>query len=248
MPYLIGALLGVVVGATGIGGGAIAVPALIVIFGVPSRIAIGTALIFSAALKIVAAALYLVRKQVNLQVLIYLVTGGLPGALLGAVILESLHGSRTNAIATLSLGAIIIVSAVYSLHLADKASVARKDCLGLLSILTFPIGIETGVSSVGAGGLGTLILLNLTTLTPAVVVGTDIVFGLAITAVAGGVHAFAGSCDWYLIGRLLPTGVVGVVFGHRVSRRLPTAVLRKVVVCSIIALGAALLAKGIATW
>ncbi len=248
MPYLVGLLLGIGIGATGVGGGTIAVPILIVIFGIPSRIAVGTALIFSAALKVVAAALYLVRREVNLQILGYLIGGGLPGALLGSMMLEKLNSSKTNSITTLSVGVIIMVSAICSLYLTDKFSFARKDRLGLLSILTFPIGIETGVSSVGAGALGTLMLLNLTSLTPAVVVGTDLVFGLTIAAAAGGIHAVAGSCNWYLIKHLLPTGVTGVLFGHWFSRRCPSAVLRKALLFIIVILGAVLFGKGITTW
>jgi uncharacterized protein len=113
----------------------------------------------------------------------------------------------------------------------------------LLPPSSFILGIETGFSSAGAGALGTVMLFNLTSLSPALVVGTSLLFGLIISATAGGIHI--GSCDFHALAHLVPAGLVGVYIGSRVSLGLSVNVLRKAVLYCTILLGALLLGKGI---
>jgi uncharacterized protein len=248
MHYLVGFILGILIGTTGVGGGTITAPILILVMGFPARIAVGTALMFSATLKIFASSLYLLKRQVNLRVLAYLVAGGLPGAMIGAVVLEGLHSSRMNALTMMSVGLIVMVSGICSLWRTRKMVSAATQRLRLLPVFTFPIGVETGFSSAGAGALGTLLLLNLSSLAPSVVVGTDLVFGFTLSTVAGGIHAMSGSCDWYVLKRLLVGGIVGSAVGFRLSSTLSTTVLRTILlICSTI-IGGLVLERGIANW
>jgi uncharacterized protein len=248
MYYLIGLILGILIGTTGVGGGTITAPILILVMGFPVKIAVGTALLFSAVLKIFASCLYMLKRLVNLRVLAYLVAGGLPGAMVGAVVLEELHSSRMNALTMMSVGLIVMISGICSLWRTRKMISVATQRLRLLPVFTFPIGIETGFSSAGAGAMGTLLLLNLSSLAPSVIVGTDLVFGFTLSTVAGGIHAISGSCDWYVLKRLLMGGIVGSAFGFRLSSTLSTTVLRTILlVCSTI-IGGLVLGRGIVNW
>src|SRR5262249_11347680 len=108
-----------------------------------------------------------------------------------------------------------------------------------------PIGVESGFSSAGSGALGTVVLFNLTALTPAVVVGTDLVFGMLVSTVGGGIHAFSGSCDWNALAKLIPGGVIGCLIGARAGRSLPAITLRKAVLACTAFVGVSLLWKGL---
>ena len=114
----------------------------------------------------------------------------------------------------------------------------------MLSPISFILGIETGFSSAGAGALGTVMIFNFTELSPALVVGTNLLFGLIISATAGGIHA--ASCDFHALAQLVPGGLVGVYMGSRVSLGSSVHALRKALLYCTILLGAFLLGKGIA--
>jgi uncharacterized membrane protein YfcA len=88
------------------------------------------------------------------------------------------------------------------------------------------------------------VLFNFTTLTPSLVVGTDLVFGLIISLLAGGIHS--RSCDYAALCKLVPVGIVGTIVGARASLRLPVKMLRRAVLLCIIVVGALLLRKGFA--
>ncbi len=87
-------------------------------------------------------------------------------------------------------------------------------------------------------------LFNVTALTPSLVVGTDLVFGLIISVLAGGIHS--GSCDYTALCKLVPAGIVGAIIGARASLGLPVKTLRKSVLLGIILVGVLLLQKGFA--
>jgi Sulfite exporter TauE/SafE len=131
----------------------------------------------------------------------YLLCGGVPGAIVGAIILEKMKSEKSEAWILLTLGIIIVVSA--SISLVQFTTPNQRTRTHLLPPGAFLIGAETGFSSAGAGALGTVMLFNFTSLAPAVVVGTDLVFGLIVSTVAGGIHI--ESCDYLA----LSTGSVG---------------------------------------
>ena len=115
----------------------------------------------------------------------------------------------------------------------------------MLSILSVPIGLEVGFSSAGAGALGSVLLFNFTTLPPVSVIGTDLLFGLVISAAGGGVHAISGACDWPVIGAMVPAGIVGTVVGARLARSIPSRYLKIGVLAWAGLLGLMLLRRGI---
>jgi len=242
MELIIGIVVGFVIGATGVGGGTLMAPILVFILGFPSRTAVATALLFSSFVKVIASSVYLWRRKVDARTLAYLLYGGIPGAVIGATILEGLNNKKSEAWIFFIIGIIIVTSAFLSLFRFRLPDGSAKPRIYLLPFLSFLIGSETGFSSAGAGALGTTMLFNFTTLTPSLVVGTDLVFGLIISVLAGGIHI--GSCDYAALCKLVPAGIVGTIVGARASLGLPVKTLRKAVLLCVILVGVLLLRKG----
>jgi hypothetical protein len=113
--------------------------------------------------------------------------------------------------------------------------------------LAFPIGVESGFSSAGAGALGTVLLLNYSEMTPPQVVGTDLVFGLVLAIIGGAVHWSFGSVSTQVLLQLLAGGVPGVVIGCLLTRRVPSQKLKAVVAVIAICAGLQLVWSGMRT-
>jgi uncharacterized membrane protein YfcA len=238
---LLGLLIGLAVGATRVGGGVLTAPLLILLIGLPSAQSIGTALLFSAIVKANAMLLYLRRKQVNGQVLGYLPAGGVPGAAVGALCLEQVRAAVPGGVILGSVGATVLVSAVFSLLRSWKGVPRRVERLRVLPRLTFPIALETGFSAAGAGALGTVLLFSFTTLSPAAVIGTDLTFGIAVSAVGGAVHMAQGSWNGPVLLRLVVGGLAGAHTGAWLADVLPARILRTLVLASAVVLSLSLL-------
>ncbi len=226
MEILIGLVIGFAIGTTGVGGGTLTAPALMLILGFTPRASVTTALIFSAIVKIAASLIYGGKRQVNYRVLTYLLLGGVPGAVAGSLIIEHFQSVRSEAWILLVAGLIITTSAIISLTVHPKIERNAGNRFNFLLPPAFVIGIETGFSSAGAGALGSVLLLNFTRLLPAAVVGTDLSFGLIISASGGIVHAGAGNCNWEVLAKLIPAGILGSFVGATMSPRLPAKALR----------------------
>ncbi len=169
------------------------------------------------------------RKQVNWRVLGYMLAGGLPGVLLGSFVLARLATAGSRQVTNLLLGAVLVITALYQIAFSFRKpdpDAPRRDRARSLAWLMLPVGAEVGFSSAGAGALGTAALLSLTTLAPAQVVGTDILFGFLLSLVGSGAHLFTGSFQTGLLQHLIIGGAFGVVAGTLVSRRVPRRPLR----------------------
>jgi uncharacterized membrane protein YfcA len=112
--------------------------------------------------------------------------------------------------------------------------------------LAFPIGLEVGFSSAGAGALGNLVLMECTSLPTGSVVGTDLLFGLAITAIGGGLHLMAGNVERALLLHLCAGGIPGVFAGAWLSAWLPSRQLRAGLTAFLMLLGAQIAWRGLA--
>lgn len=230
----LGFLIALAVGLTGVGAGSVTAPMLILLLHLKAPVAVGTALIYAAIIKIVALPSYLLRKQVNFSVLGWLVLGGLPGALIGSLLMREVHSNAIYGI----LGGTIMISAILNMWRILRNHVNRgADHRRWLPAIAFPIGAEVGFSSAGAGALGSLVLLGLTNLTPAQVVGTDVFFGFALSVVGGGIQFSAGNYDQALLIKLLIGGVVGVLIGANLSAVLPSRPLRLAMSLWLVSLG-----------
>jgi len=233
----LGFVIALAVGLTGVGSGAVTAPVLILLLGVPAPVAVGTALIFGAVIKIVALPSYLFRKQVNFTVLGWMLLGGLPGALLGSLLLNRFKGVHSTIIYGV-LGGTIMVSAGLNVWRILRGNVNRGvDRHKWLPALAFPIGAEVGFSSAGAGALGSLVLMGLTSLAPAQIVGTDVFFGFALSLVGGGIQFSAGNYDQALVTKLLIGGFAGVLIGANLSSWMPARPLRLAMSIWLVSLG-----------
>jgi uncharacterized membrane protein YfcA len=245
MEIAIGVLIGLAIGATGVGGGTLTAPALILLMGYTPRGAVATALVFSAAIKVFASGTYLFRGNVDFRIFGYLICGGAPGALLGAFALERLRVARANQWILCAIGIVVMISAVGNIVNFRRNQRASISTPYLLPLFCFPIGLEAGFSSSGSGALGTTLLFRVTTLSPAVIVGTDLVFGLTVSAIAGGVHAYSGACDWRGLARLIPAGILGSLIGVHICTILSAKTLRQVIMIFAAGIGFSLLVRGL---
>jgi hypothetical protein len=246
MVSLVGFLIALGVGLTGVGAGAVTAPVLILFFGIAPAESVGTSLAFAAVIKLAVAPVYLVRRQVHLKILLRLVLGGIPGVLAGVYIVSELNAKRHESTLLVLVGLTVAALALYSLWRSVRKNVppVGKDRSHWLPWIAAGIGAEVGISSAGAGALGSLALLNLTTLTPAQVVGTDMLFGLALALIGGGFHVSAGHYDSGILTKLLIGGVAGAIVGANLVAFLPPKPLRIGLAICLSCLGVQLLLKG----
>jgi uncharacterized membrane protein YfcA len=229
MEYFIGFVIAVFIALTGVGAGTITTPLLILFLGVPTATAVSTGLMFSAAVKLALVPSQIMRKQVNWRVLGWMLLGGLPGVLIGSLVLIHLATAGSKQVMNGILGAVLVLTAIYQIVFSFRPvqkDYTRPDRSKWMPLLMFPVGAEVGFSSAGAGALGTAALLSLTTLIPAQVVGTDIVFGFLLSLVGSGAHWFSHSTNPDLLRHLIIGGLFGVVAGTASAKFIPKRPLR----------------------
>jgi uncharacterized membrane protein YfcA len=242
MEYLLGFLIAAAVGLTGVGAGSITAPVLILFFNLSAEASVGTALSFAAIIKLAVLPIYIRRRQVDYRVLLLLCAGGVPGVLVGVYILSTLNIRGHEQVIYRVLGLTIVIVSLGNLFRSlrnrlQAASIDRSQWLPPIALL---IGGEVGFSSAGAGALGALVLLTLTALSPLQVVGTDMVFGLIVSLVGGGLHFFGGHYDAPALLKLIAGGVPGAFVGAAASSRSPPRPLRLALSVWVFALGAQL--------
>ncbi len=239
MEFILGFLIAFAVGLTGVGAGSITAPVLILFFHLKPDAAVGTALTFAAVIKLVVLPVYLRRQQVDFRVLGLLCLGGIPGVLIGIQVLKTLSMEDHQREIFLVLGVTIIVLSLANLYRTwrYRLTVALKDRSLWLPPIAALIGSEVGFSSAGAGALGAVVLMSLTKLTPALVVGTDMVFGLTVSTVGSGFHLLSGHYDSSIVIKLCIGGVIGVFAGALASSKIASRPLRVVLSVCLIGLG-----------
>ena len=239
MTYLLGFLIAAAVGLTGGGAGSLTAPLLILVFHQPPAVAVGTALIFTMAIKVAVTPVYMKRRQVSLRALAAMCGGGIPGVLAGTLLLSYLDVHRYQRAVLLLVGTMVAGMALYNLYRMVRrvAAVSGTDRLGWVAAVAAPIGAEVGFSSAGAGALGSLVLMNLTSLTPARVVGTDLCFGLVVSSIGGAWHLSAGDYNAALLRGLVVGGLAGVLLGAWLSSVLPARPLRAALSVALFGLG-----------
>src|SRR5712675_1210042 len=206
MNFVIGFFIAAAVGLTGIGGGSFTVPALVLIVGLTAGEAVGTAFLFAGVLRLIAAPFYLVGKQIHSRYLWLLLQGAVPGLLMGIWGLRLLNRDAGNPLVIVVLGVLLAASSsITFIRRVQNPSFAGKNHRWL-PWLALPIGGESGFSSAGAGALGTVLLLNYSEMTPAQVVGTDLLFGLVLAVIGSAFHWSFGSISTPILFELLLGG------------------------------------------
>jgi uncharacterized membrane protein YfcA len=249
---LAGALVGFTVGLTGMGGGALMTPILVLVFGIDPGTAVSSDLLASLVMKPVGATVHFRRGTVNWSLARWLALGSVPAAFAGVFVLNELGSGEEVAkrIKTL-LGWALVVAAVSMVARAFLGARARVRAastgtsqddqpLQLKRVATVLIGLAggfvVGMTSVGSGSLMMVMLLLLyPRLSAKQLVGTDLVQAIPLVGAATVSHAFFGHVDLGLTGSLLIGSLPGVYLGARVSSRAPDAVIRPVLVVILLA-------------
>lgn len=234
---LSGFAVGALVGMTGVGGGSLMTPLLILVFGVHPASAVGTDLLFAACTKTVGAAIHSRGRTIDWTVTRRLATGSLPAAAttLAALRLLSVPPDAMSRIITAVLAAAILATAlllvlqkqVVALVSARKKPLAPRWRAALTVAVGGTLGVLVSLSSVGAGALGvTALMLLYPGLKLPRIIGSDIAHAIPLTLLAGIGYWTLGAIDWPLLGSLLSGSVPGVVLGSLLATRVPAGVLR----------------------
>lgn len=247
--------VGMIVGMTGVGGGALMTPILVLLFSVAPAAAVGTDLWFAALTKIVGGTVHHRHSGVDWQVFRRLSLGSLPAS---AITLWWLYATGASQIKSgfllNALGAVLLLTAVAMLFRQRIHAFGRslrsatperfKRAQPVLTVVAgATLGFLVSLTSVGAGALGTVMLLYLYPLrmTPSRLVGTDIVHAVPLTLLAGAGHLAMGNVDFRLLGFLLLGSVPGVLLGSLVSTKVPQVLLRGAISTVLVAVGSKLL-------
>jgi uncharacterized membrane protein YfcA len=250
MYTLSGFLVGLVVGVTGVGGGSLMTPLLVLLFGVSPATAVGTDLLYASLTKTLGSWVHGRRGTVDWKVAGLLSLGSLPAAVVTIALLKylALDDKTLRSLVTGVLSVALLLTAIALLFKSRirKFAQHRNDTLlhhRHLPAATLATGVIVGalvtISSVGAGVLGTVALLFLYPRMPAAkVVGTDIVHAVPLTAVAGMGHLALGTVDIVLLGSLLLGSLPGIYIGSHLSAKVPEGVLRPVLAAMLLIIGA----------
>jgi uncharacterized protein len=244
MHYFVGFLIALAVGLTGVGGGSFSVPVFVLLAGLTAGEAVGTAFLFAGVLRLIAAPFYLAGKHIHSRYLWLLLQGAVPGLLAGTWALHMLNRDAGNPIVILLLGLILAGSSsiTFIRRIQNPAFAAKNH--RWLPWLALPIGVESGFSSAGAGALGTVLLLNYSEMTPAQVVGTDLLFGLVLAVIGSAFHWSFGSISLPVLFQFLVGGIPGVVLGCLLAPKVPARKLKIAVALVAILAGLQLVWSG----
>ncbi|MBV9452597.1 MAG: sulfite exporter TauE/SafE family protein [Rubrobacter sp.] len=260
-PVLFGLLVGFLVGLTGVGGGSLMTPFLISGMGVSAPIAVGTDLVQATLTKLTGSVQHHRQRSVNMEVAIFMWLGSIPASLLGVATLEWIKASFDAAAVQSIMKEIIAitlvltgVSLIVRVFLPSgwikrrqkqeawkgETSMSRKRRLGTV-LLGATGGYLVGLTSIGSGSVMAVLLLLFYPLSPAVIVGTDIVHAMVLSFVTGFAQILAGNVDFGLAGMLLLGTIPGVLVGSRLSTWVPAHPLRVVLAATITFVGVNLL-------
>jgi uncharacterized membrane protein YfcA len=266
-----GALVGFIVGATGVGGGSLMTPLLTLGFGVSAPVAVGTDLLFAAITKAGGAAAHARRGSVSWPITGWLVAGSVPAAIMTLALLRTiaLDATAFSKLVTPTLGAALLLTATALAFKTQIQALGRRFATsdervvalagateaGYLPVTverlarplpTALIGVVIGtlvtLTSVGAGVLGVVALFFLYPLLPArQIVGADIAHAVPLTLVAGLGHAALGTVNWSLLGALLIGSLPAITVGAAVAHRVPERALRTALALMLVGIGLKLL-------
>ncbi|MEP7029468.1 MAG: sulfite exporter TauE/SafE family protein [Pseudolabrys sp.] len=241
---LSGFAVGMLVGMTGVGGGSLMTPLLIMLFGLHPATAVGTDLLYAAATKTGGSLVHGLAHSIDWRVVRRLASGSIPATVITLPVLShfNLDGDAASSLITLVLSVALFITAfvlvfgerltsMYRARVAtlDPARTARNTVLvGAL------LGVLVSISSVGAGAIGVIALVLLYPQLPmARIVGSDIAHAVPLTLIAGIGHWMMGSVDWHIIASLLVGSLPGIFIGSYFATRIPERALRLVLATTL---------------
>jgi uncharacterized membrane protein YfcA len=240
-PLLIIAGLGVglLVGMTGMGGGSLMTPVLILLFGTAPTTAIGSDIAYAAVTKTVGGWRHFRLRTVNLPLSLWLAVGSVPAAIAGVWVISLLHDAYGEslddivltmlAIALTMVGLLVLIRSLFIPQVArlerDSFELSRRDKAAAVAVGA-STGFVIGITSAGSGTLIAVFLIAFYRLAPRRVVGTDVFHAAILLWAAGIAHVVGGNVDFGLVGTILLGSVPGIWIGSHLTVRLPTGLLR----------------------
>jgi uncharacterized membrane protein YfcA len=245
--------IGVLVGMTGMGGGSLMTPLLILIFGIQPTTAIGTDIFYSAVTKTVGGWRHLRMKTVNMELVKWLALGSVPAAVSGVAVVSVLEShigeDRLDSLVYAVLGGTLLMVGIITLMRAlilrdlvderDRFDVERRHKVAAV-LIGATTGFVIGITSAGSGTVIAILLIAVYRLAPKKVVGTDVFHAAILLWAAGIAHWLGGNVDFVLAGNILIGSIPGVVIGAALSSKAPQGFIRT-------ALGVVLVGSGIVT-
>jgi hypothetical protein len=246
-----GLIVGLLVGLTGVGGGSLMTPLLVLLFGFHPGTAVGTDLLYASATKSVGTLVHSINRSVDWRVTGRLALGSIPATALTVVVLYIMHprGDAASALISTVLGFALFLSAatlLFRRRLLDLAArrsveVSPRSTAVLTVVLGSALGILITLSSVGAGAIGVTVLIILYPRMPmAKIVGSDIAHAVPLTLLAGLGHLALGSVNLPLLGSLLVGSIPGIIAGSQLAVRISDQILRPILAGTLILVGAKL--------
>jgi hypothetical protein len=246
---LVGFVVGVLIGMSGIGGGVLLLPVLIYGMGVPAIMAVGSDALFNFFTKIPAGLMHLKKGTVKLKVVGALALGSVPGSIAGVALLtriRAVYGDGVNHFIKIAVGVLLIIVPLLLLlqRKIEEKVVSHpptlKGALGMVAIGLLA-GFLVGMTSVGSGSVIMMLLLLFYSYSPKVNVGTDVVHAVILTGVTGALHFRLGNVDPRLVLTLLIGSVPGGLVGSHLSTRVPMLWLRRILCTLLLVTGARML-------
>jgi uncharacterized protein len=245
--------IGILVGMTGMGGGSLMTPLLILIFGIQPTTAIGTDIFYSAVTKTVGGWRHLRMKTVNMELVKWLALGSVPAAIGGvalvSIIERQVGEDRLDSLVYAVLGGTLLMVGIITLARAlilrnlvderDRFDVERRHKVAAV-LIGATTGFVIGITSAGSGTVIAILLIAVYRLAPKKVVGTDVFHAAVLLWAAGIAHWVGGNVDFTLAGNILIGSIPGVIVGAALSSRAPQGFIRT-------ALGVVLVGSGIVT-
>jgi uncharacterized membrane protein YfcA len=242
-----GFFVGLLVGITGVGGGSLMTPLLVVVFGVHPATAVGTDLLYAAITKSAGTAVHGANKTINWRIVRLLAMGSVPAALITLYLMAGVDRKSISAVSflTYSLGWMLFLTAfllLFRAQIVAKVADWRKHHKPVrestVTALTFVLGIILGtlvtLTSVGAGALGVTVLLILyPRLQIRDVVGSDIVHAVPLTLVGGIGYWMIGEIDWVMLVSLLIGSIPGIIIGSNLAPKMPEKIIRPVLAATL---------------
>jgi uncharacterized membrane protein YfcA len=233
---LSGLVVGAIVGLTGVGGGSLMTPLLILLFGIHPATAVGTDLLYAATTKTAGSIVHGSNKTIDWLLVRRLATGSVPAAALTLWVL-TMTGARTSSAAHvlgLILGVMLLVTATTLIfrnrliRFAGRHGELSPRPQAALTIATgVALGVLVSISSVGAGAIGVTVLILLYPRLPIVrIVGSDIAHAVPLTLVAGIGHWVIGDVDWHMLLALLVGSIPGILISSRIAPALDERIIR----------------------
>jgi uncharacterized protein len=245
---LSGFFVGLLVGQTGVGGGSLMTPILVLLFGIHPATAVGTDLLYASATKSVGTLVHGLNHTVDWRIVRRLASGSVPATVITLLVIShfNIGGPASGRIISLLLGITLLLTALSLIFrrpflafmgpTLDRVTPVQAARLTVLTGVV--LGVLVTLSSVGAGALGVTALLMLYPRAPmAVIVGSDIAHAVPLTLVAGAGHWWLGSVDWHLLTSLLSGSIPGIILGSYLSAHVPDAVLRPILAAVLCIVG-----------